>query len=388
MTDQDKTREQLLDELVELRQRVATLEASERRYGTIIDTETERELAKHRVMLQTTIDCLPYNFFAIGVDGRYMLQNAVSKAQQGADVVGRRPEEVCSNEHDLAIWLENNRRAFAGEKVEGEVTLSLAGEERFYYNVIVPISDGTELYGILGVNIDITERKRAEEALQKAHDELEQRVKERTAELTKANDELRLIYDQMADGIVVVDVETTKPVRANAALCRMLGYSEEEIRTVTALQVHPPEAMPKIQEFFQAVVAGRVARFDNMPFLRRDGGVLLADVVSIRILYDGRPCRISFHHDVTDRKRAEEALRRSEEGTRGFGAGAAVALENAPGQRPRTADHILRDSRRAGPVSCRCGDAVSGIRWASGEQPGRGEEGLRRSHATCSPVPR
>jgi len=163
--------------------------------GTVQDiTErklTERELAKQRAMLQAAIDCLPFNFFAMGLDGRYVLQNAVSKAHQRGDAIGKLPEEVCPNEHDLAIWLDNNRRAFAGEKVEGEVTLSLGGEERFYYNIIAPIRDGEELYGILGVNIDITDRKRAEQALQKAHDELERRVEERTAELREANERLQ-----------------------------------------------------------------------------------------------------------------------------------------------------------------------------------------------------
>ena len=139
--------------------------------------QAERELAKHRAMLQATIDCLPFNFFAIGLDGRYMLQNAVSKAHQGGDAIGKLPEEVCPNKHDLDIWADNNRRAFAGEKVEGEVTLWLEGEERFYYNIIAPIRGGEELLGILGVNIDITERKRAEEALRKANDELEEKVR-------------------------------------------------------------------------------------------------------------------------------------------------------------------------------------------------------------------
>ncbi|MHB8974069.1 MAG: PAS domain S-box protein [Pirellulaceae bacterium] len=153
-----------------------------RMIGTHVDItarkRTEEELAKSKTMLQAAIDCLPFNFFAIGLDGRYMLQNAVSKAQLRVDAIGKLPEEVCPNKRDLAIYLDNNRRAFAGEKVEEEVTLSLGGEERSYYNIVAPIRDGKELHGILGVNIDVTEVKRAEVALRKAHDELEQRVKE------------------------------------------------------------------------------------------------------------------------------------------------------------------------------------------------------------------
>ena len=88
---------------------------------------------------------------------------------------------------------------------------------------------------MLGTNWDITERKRAEEALRQSHDELQ------------------AIYDQVVDGIVIVDIEKPHPIRANAAICRMLGYSEEEMKTLLPSQVHPPEAMPKILEHLQAV---------------------------------------------------------------------------------------------------------------------------------------
>ena len=114
----------------------------------------------------------------------------------------------------------------------------------------------------------------------------------------------------MADGIVIVNTETTQPIRANAALCRMLGYGEEEVKTVTTRQVHPPQALPKIEEFFESVAQGGTARFENMPFLRKDGSVCYADVVANQILYNGRLRRISFMHDVTQRKQAQEALER------------------------------------------------------------------------------
>ncbi|MGA2063056.1 MAG: PAS domain S-box protein, partial [Thermoguttaceae bacterium] len=137
--------------------------------------QTELELTKSRAMLRATIDCLPFDFFALGSDGRYILQNATSKAHWG-DVMGKLPEEASPHEDVLAIWQDNNRRAFAGEKVEGDVSYSYQGGKRFFHNVITSIRSGETMHGILGVNIDITERMQAEEALQKAHDALEQRV--------------------------------------------------------------------------------------------------------------------------------------------------------------------------------------------------------------------
>ncbi len=145
---------------------------------------------------------------------------------------------------------------------------------------------------MIGVNIDITDRKRAEESLRQNYDEL------------------RAIYGEILDGIIVVDFETTRLVRANAAYCRMLGYSKEEAYSLTPEQVHPPAVLPRVWEHIEAVKRGTVARIEDLPLLRKDGGIIYADVVSSQICYNQLPSWISFFHDVTDRKLADEALQR------------------------------------------------------------------------------
>jgi PAS domain S-box-containing protein len=144
----------------------------------------------------------------------------------------------------------------------------------------------------MGIFRDITERKHAEEMIRESHDELQ------------------TIYDQAVDGIIIVDAEKVNPIRANSAYCRMVGYSDEEVYSVSPERLHPPEVLPAVLEHLDAVKEGSVARIDNLPFLRKDGSIIYADVVSSPIFYNKRPCWISFFHDVTERKQAQDAVER------------------------------------------------------------------------------
>ena len=155
----------------------------------------EEELARNKAILQAAIESLPFEFFAVGADGRYILQNAILREHYG-EAIGNRPEDYAPDDYTRRLWLDNNRRAFAGERVEGEVEARVGDKTLHYYNVITPIRDGDEIRGILGVNVDITARKRAEQELQQANERLEQRVLERTAELTEANERLQAEVQQ------------------------------------------------------------------------------------------------------------------------------------------------------------------------------------------------
>ena len=105
---------------------------------------------------------------------------------------------------------------------------------------------------------------------------------------------MRTIYDQIKDGIIVVDAESDASSREISAYCLMLGLSAEELCDVSAEKVHRPECFPKVREHLEAVKQNGIARIDDLEFVRSDGSLVYADVVSSLIEYNRRPCWISF----------------------------------------------------------------------------------------------
>jgi len=189
-----------------------------RRIMGVAKDVTERKTAEQAVReseacLRAAIESLPFDFFMLGPDERYLMTNSACRAHWG-NVIGKHPRDICPEERTLALWQSNNRRALSGETVEGEVVLEPQGRKGYYYNVISPVFDGDEIRGILGVNIDITARKEAEEALQKVNAELESRVERRTAELSVSNARLE------------AEIEHRRQVEAQ------LRDSEEKYRTL------------------------------------------------------------------------------------------------------------------------------------------------------------
>jgi polar amino acid transport system substrate-binding protein len=106
-----------------------------------------------------------------------------------------------------------NASIATGEPFEMEFPLrGVDGNFRPFLTRVLPLKDAQErVVQWFGTNTDITERKRAEDALQSAHDELEQRVQERTMELWKANEEARIRQQQLvqADKMISLGILTS-----------------------------------------------------------------------------------------------------------------------------------------------------------------------------------
>ncbi|MEN8005712.1 MAG: PAS domain S-box protein [Candidatus Krumholzibacteriota bacterium] len=185
-----------------------------------------------------------------------------------------------------------------------------------------------ENLGLIGkLKDEIGVREQAEAEIQKYSDSLETAVQERTSELVAANKELsremtereaaeealreseerhRTLFEGAAEGILVADIETQGFKYANLAICKMLGYTLEELNGMSISDIHPPESLENVIAEFEAQARGEKTIASGLPCLRKDGTIIYVDISTTSMLMDDRKCNVGFFSDITARKRAEE----------------------------------------------------------------------------------
>ncbi|MDG4552406.1 MAG: PAS domain S-box protein [Candidatus Contendobacter sp.] len=252
--------------------------------------QAQEALRESEARLRTAIESIPFDFFLISHDGRYALQNTICRKAWG-DVVGKSPEDITDDPATLARWQNNNRRALAGEIVDEEVQVTVGDEERYIHNIIAPVRNGAEIRGILGFNIDITERKRAEEALRQAH-------------LVVENSPVMLFRWKAEEGWPVVFVSLN---------VKQLGYSPGELLdgSVPFASMVYAEDLERIGHEVRKYSESGVDQFQQeYRIVAKDGSVRWVD--DRTVIERNAQGEITHYQgiiiDVTERKRAEEAL--------------------------------------------------------------------------------
>jgi PAS domain S-box-containing protein len=151
--------------------------------------------------------------------------------------------------------------------------------------------DGT-FAGSFGMFTDITERRQMEDAL-------------RESEAGYRN-----ILRTAMDGFCVVGMDGSF-IDVNEAFCQLLGYSREEVLSLSLPQVEIRETPEDTRNHIRKIVGKGADRFETR-FLRKDKKLIDVEVsVVYSPSYGGQ--MITFSRDITDRKRAEAALRESGE---------------------------------------------------------------------------
>lgn len=145
---------------------------------------------------------------------------------------------------------------------------------------------------------DITDRKRAEEAI-------------REAELR-----YRTIFEQAGAGVAQIESHKGRFVQVNRRYCEIVGLTEAEMLTTTFGGITHPDDLQSDLENMTRLLRGEIRSFTmEKRYVRPDGGIVW---VNLNVAPLWRPGEQATHHiaiveDITDRKRADEALRKSEE---------------------------------------------------------------------------
>lgn len=176
---------------------------------------------------------------------------------------------------------------------ENEI-LTRHGERRLIHwsNIILRDPAG-RISGTASLGEDVTERARAQEALQ------------------RSNARYRALFEGNPMPLLVIDKETLKLLEANPAATEKYGYTREEFLAMTIVDLQAPEDRPHIAKELRdryASVDNRVTHTERR-HVAKDGRIILAEVTAQPDVYGDRQARLISVHDVTERRQADQKIR-------------------------------------------------------------------------------
>ncbi len=121
------------------------------------------------------------------------------------------------------------------------------------------------------------------------------------------------IFNNIIDGIVLIDAETEKPVLSNRAICMMLGYTQDELVNISIYDIHPKEILQQVKESFQKLLNKDIELIKDVPVLTREKKLFYADIAASPMYYNGRINLAATFRKITGCKDVEKELKRKEE---------------------------------------------------------------------------
>jgi PAS domain S-box-containing protein len=270
------------------------LRASEGRYRAIFNAAADSMVLRDQ------------NFRVVDVNPAYERMSGRPRAEAlGRNDLTMSPPELTEHVRGL------HARALAGEPVMFEARARRKNGERFDIETRgVPIEHEGRPH-VLYIGRDITARKSAEEVLR------------------ASEEQYRAIFNAAVDALVLRDANF-RIVDVNPAYETMSGYTRDEVIGLDRVVANPPETQQHIRALHERALGGETVIHETVR-VSKNGKRRDVELRGVPILYRGKPHVLYIGRDISERKRAEERLRASEEQYRAIFNAAADAL-------------ILRDS--------------------------------------------
>ena len=263
--------------------------------------------------------------FLKDIDGHYLLVNREFESLfriSKHDVLGKTDYDMFPKEMADAFCENDHRVIDADASLELEECVPHDDGLHTYMSIKFPLhnNDG-ELYGICGIATDITERKRAEERIKKLNQELEQRVRERTARLSEVNSLLRESEQRLKEAQRIArlgnwdwDIPTNELFWSDE-IYRICGVAPQEFKASyeTFLEkVHHEDRDAVAQATHAALYKGNAYSIDYR-IVRPDHTIRIVHGQG-EVMFDEqqRPIQmVGTMQDISKQKQSEEALRAS-----------------------------------------------------------------------------
>ena len=112
----------------------------------------------------------------------------------------------------------------------------------------------------------------------------------------------RLMFENAAEGILLADAEKKKFCQGNKHFRETLGYSLEEIKSLSVRDIHPRRDLFYVLDQFDKLVRREIAVAKDIPVKRKDGSLFYADISALSITQRGKIYVIGIFRDITGRK--------------------------------------------------------------------------------------
>jgi PAS domain S-box-containing protein len=265
----------------------------------------EDELFSSQVMLRSVLDTFPQRVFWKDRDSVFVGCNAAFARNVGladpSQIVGKTDFDI-HTPSDAEIYRVDDREIMRSglARIEYEEPMARTdGTDGWARTSKVPIRDKDgQVVGLLGAYQDITDQKRAQEALRESERFLDS------------------VIENIPVMVFVKDAVTFRFVRINKAGERILGHPRERLINQDSSDLVPPEEEAQFHASDQLVaMTGQVVEIPEETITNPDMGLILMHTIKVPVFADGGEVRyvLGISEDITTRKAAEQGRRESEE---------------------------------------------------------------------------
>ena len=198
-----------------------------------------------------------------------------------------------------------------GDRLKMGIEITVGGSAHYIS------SDRQQIFDFLLSTYDSYARKNQElvlttEQLRQLNEQLEEKVRERTAAIEESASRYRMLFEQSPHGVLLIDPETGRAVEFNEMAHRQLGYSREEFASLTIADYEPREKPEEIEEKIGKTLQGEKIDFQTS-HRTKEGKIRDILVTTQAITLSDRTVLHTIFQDITDKTKAERELAQSTE---------------------------------------------------------------------------